>query len=155
MSPATLEPLNGPLTPKKMGDVFFTYTSGGRPATQTLLWANRIASREGLGLWHVGNQAWKVYSTRAQYAALSADYRRASVDAGLPMGNPSFQQGSVRRGTGRPTEGFVLITEWMVGTTFLHNAGSFQTALTREAFPKSGTDYTRHVCLSGFSRLEV
>lgn len=128
------------------GDVTFTYTKSGQQVSQVLRWADRINSREGLGLWHVGSWAWKVYSTRTQYNALSADYRRAAIDAGLPMGDPSFQAGRVQRGTAAATDGFVLITQWMEGVQFLHTAAAFKTALTRDNFPhgRTTTDYQRY-----------
>ena len=127
-------------------DVVFTYN--GNPTT--LLWANRLPSREALGLWQVGDQAWKVYRTRNVLADLSADYARAAVDAGLPMGRPQFREGKVKQGTAAASDGFVLITEWMTGTNFQKTVASFRSALTRENVPKdrNNTDYRRFVSIS-------
>lgn len=128
-------------------NVVFTYTSNGQQQTRTLLAADRIPSREALGLWQVGNRGWKVYATTAQLAAISADYTRAQVDAGLPVGTPppAFQQGTVRQGTRPPTQGFVLIAQWMDGTNFQKTAASFRSALTRENVPRdrNSTDHRR------------
>lgn len=114
------------------GDVVFTY----KGTSTTLPWAARIASREALGIWKVQEQAWKVYSKRTVYDDLSADYHRAAVDAGLPMGNPQFREGTVKRGSGAATDGFVLITEWMTGINFQKTQASFKAALTKEKVPK-------------------
>ena len=49
---------------------------------------------------------------RAQLAALSIDYQHAVVNAGLPMGSPVFQIGTVNRMRGGPgSDGFVLMTQ--------------------------------------------
>lgn len=132
-------------------DVTFKYTSGGKQETQILRWADRIASREGLGLWHVGNYAWKIYASTAQYQRLLEDYNRAGVH-GLPMGQPRFQQGTVQRGTNPPTQGFALIVNWMTGTFFdFHTPPRpLRSALQAQdiSHSKSSTDYKRYVFLS-------
>ena len=137
-------------------DVVFTWTSGGKEQTRTLRAADKISSREGLGLWKVDNRAWKVYATTSQLNALSSDYTRAQVDAGLPVGTPapSFQQGSVKQGTKPPTQGFVLIAQWMDGTNFQKTASNFRSALDKEKVPKdkTSTDYKRCVGLRWGSR---
>ncbi|KAI6110178.1 hypothetical protein EV401DRAFT_1869782 [Pisolithus croceorrhizus] len=104
------------------GDIKFTYRSGGRSVTQTLLWKERQNSREGIGVWHVGNYAWKVYaakndSQRNTLEKLRADYRRADV-RGLPMGRPRFQDGTIKQGNGNPYGGMALIVDWFEGTNF-------------------------------------
>ncbi|KAG6871325.1 hypothetical protein C0992_011246, partial [Termitomyces sp. T32_za158] len=54
-----------------MADVRFTHNG-----KVTILPASeRINSREALGLWKVGNQAWKVYKTRKQLQKLMEDYQ--------------------------------------------------------------------------------
>ena len=126
-------------------DVTFTYKSGGKDIKKTLKWADRFSSREALGIWKVESKAWKVYSTTKEYQSLSDDYRRAAVAAGLPMGDPAFQQGKVQQGTKPQSEGFVLVTQWMDGTNFQKNASSFKAALTKENVSKDSksTDYKR------------
>lgn len=67
------------------GDIVFTYRDTvGCNVSQNLCWADRINSRESPGVWHVGAKAWKV---TAQYQAISNDYHRAAIDAGLSMGS--------------------------------------------------------------------
>jgi len=125
--------------------------SGGKEVTQILRWADRIASREGLGLWHVGNYAWKIYTTTAQFERLRDDYNRAGVH-GLPMGQPRFQQGSVQRGTNQPTQGFALIVNWMTGAFFdFHTPPRpLRSALQAQniSHSRSSTDYKRSVFTS-------
>ena len=62
------------------------------------------------------------------------------------MGNPMFQIGNVGS-VGGPslTDGFVLITEWMVGTAFHGGETQITVALTRSDFPQGTqtTDYQR------------
>lgn len=130
-----------------MVDVTFTYTSRGKPITKILPEAEKIPSREALGLWKVDNKAWKVYATTKEYTKLSQDYSRADVMAGLPMGQPSFQQGAVKQGTKAPSEGFILATEWMDGTNFQKTSKSFEIALTRQniSHDKASTDWKRCV----------
>lgn len=127
--------------------VVFTYKKGGKTITKTLEGSKKIPSREALGLWNVDGKAWKVYGTANKYQALSQDYRRADVMAGLPMGDPSFQQGSVTQGTHQAKQGFVLITQWMDGDNFQKTEGSFNAALKRQNIPhdKNATDYKRYV----------
>ncbi|OCH83723.1 hypothetical protein OBBRIDRAFT_872009 [Obba rivulosa] len=126
-------------------DVTFTYKSGGKHVTKTLKAADKISSREALGLWKVDGKAWKVYATTKQLQALSDDYTRASQAAALPMGDPKFQQGSVKQGTKPASEGFVLITQWMDGTNFQKTIQSFKTALTRQniSHNKTSEEYKR------------
>ena len=130
-----------------MADIIFTYKSGGQTIQKTLRNADKIPSREALGLWKVDGKAWKVYGTTKEYNKLSQDYRRADVAAGLPMGNPSFQQGTVKQGTKPASEGFALITQWMEGTNFQKTVKSFETALTREkiSHDRNSNDWKRCV----------
>lgn len=128
-------------------DVVFTWTSGGKQQTETLSATKKISSREAVGLWIVGNSIWKVYATTSQLAKIDADYTRAQVDAGLPVGSPapSFQQGLVKQGTRPVTQGFVLIAQLMDGTNFQKTNASFKSALTKEnvSHDKTSTDYQR------------
>jgi hypothetical protein len=128
-----------------MSDVTFSYRSGSKTINLTLKWADRLTSREALGIWKVNNRAWKVYAQKSQFNNLKEDYARAAVDAGLPMGSPSFQEGTVKQGSSPPTQGFALITEWMTGTNFQKTTASFESALKWEAIPKNktATDYQR------------
>jgi len=118
-------------------------TSGGK--STTLKGSDKINSREAIGIWKVGNKAWKVYGRRKTLDDLREDYSRAAIYAGLPMGNPSFVEGQVKVGANAPTNGFVLVTEWMVGTNFQKTVASFKAALSKESVPKdkSDTDYKR------------
>lgn len=72
--------------------------------TQTLLWDDRKGSNEGIGVWHVGNDAWKLYSRNGKdkekkCQKLVEDYRRADGQS-LPMGKPRFQNGRITRADG-------------------------------------------------------
>lgn len=138
-------------------DVVFTYKSGGKEKKQVLKWADRKSSREAVGIWHVGSKAWKVFATTKEYQTFSDDYRRAAVAAGLPMGDPAFQQGTVKQGSKAQSEGFVLITQWMDGTNFQKTASSFKSALTKEKVSKDkgNTDYKRRVDISCVSTTSV
>jgi hypothetical protein len=129
-----------------MSDVTFSYRSGNKTINLTLKWAERKPSREALGIWQVNtNRAWKVYAQKSQLNNLKEDYARAAVDAGLPMGKPSFQEGTVKQGTSPATQGFALITEWMTGTNFQKTTARFDSALSQQAIPKNktATDYKR------------
>ncbi|KAF9498174.1 hypothetical protein BDN71DRAFT_446821 [Pleurotus eryngii] len=121
------------------------YNSGG-PKTQILLAKDRIKSNEGLGIWHVGIYAWKVYSTTSQLQKLKDDYQRADVK-GLPMGKPRFTQGTVQQGSGRATDGFALIVNWVDGSpfNFQQPPRPFRKALETQniSHSKSDKDYTR------------
>ncbi|KZT64544.1 hypothetical protein DAEQUDRAFT_717868 [Daedalea quercina L-15889] len=121
--------------------------AGGKEQTKTLKGSDRISSREAVGLWKVNNRSWKVYATTSQLGALTADYDRAQIDAGLPVGTPApaFQQGSVKQGSKRATEGFVMIAQWMEGANFQKTTASFKAALTKEkiSHDKTSTDYKR------------
>ena len=125
-------------------DVTFTYKSGGKDVTQTLKAADKISSREALGLWHVGTKAWKVYSKTKEYDSLSDDYRRAQVDGGLPMGSPAFQKGTVTRGNDT-SDGFVIISQWQDGKKFVKKASAFKAALEAQSVShdKASTDWKR------------
>ncbi|KAH7883470.1 hypothetical protein F5I97DRAFT_1939215 [Phlebopus sp. FC_14] len=122
----------------------FTYTKGNQKITKILLWKDRKSSREALGIWKVDGQAWKVYQTTKEYDKLFADYQRAGIHAGLPMGRYSFTKGKVKK-SNKTTDGFVLATEWMEGTNFQKSASSFEAALKREKISqdKNSTDYKR------------
>lgn len=126
----------------KIPDVEFTYHIPGQQIrVQQLLGANAVSSREAMGLWHVGNSAWKVYRQKNQYASLMDDYARAANDATLPMGSPKFITGKVKASdTGRTTDGFVIATDWMEGSNFLKTDASFRAALTAQSVPHSTTD---------------
>jgi hypothetical protein len=126
-------------------DVTFTYQSAGKPVILTLKWSEVTPSRESLGLWHVENEAWKVYQQTTQLEALKADYQRAAIDAGLPMGDPRFQVGTVQQGSRPVTQGFALITNWMDGSNFQKTIASFRSALNQSNFPtgKTTNDYQR------------
>lgn len=138
-------------------NVDFTYTSNGRQQTRTLLAAHKIRSHEAMGLWQVGNRGWKVYATTEQLTAISADYTRAQVDAGLPVGTPppSFQQGTVRQGNQPATHGFVLIAQWMDGTNFQKTTASFRSALTREKVPRDRNSQDHRRCADAFGATKV
>ncbi|KAI6014174.1 hypothetical protein EDC04DRAFT_673829 [Pisolithus marmoratus] len=121
------------------------------PCDQTIKWADRIASNEGLGVWHVGNYAWKLYATKTEQQEervqkLIADYQRADIH-GVPMGSPRFQNGSIRQGTGLPYDGVALIVQWFEGTYFNFQTPPrpFGTALERQGIShsRSSTDYMR------------
>ena len=131
-----------------MADITFKYTQGGKQVTHILKRADRINSREGLGIWHVGNYAWKVYATTAQYKKLSEDYHRAAVH-GLPIGDPRFQQGTVQQGTGRATQGFVLVVRWITGAFFdFHTPPrSLRSALQGQniSHSRASNDYKRFI----------
>lgn len=121
-------------------DVVFTYvTPKGEKKSQTLRWDDKINSREALGLWKVKDEAWKVYRQRNQLPALREDYARATNDVALPMGSPTFVEGLVEH-KGQRTEGFVLVTDWMVGKNFQKTASSFKSALSAENMPHNATD---------------
>ncbi|KAI0697583.1 hypothetical protein BC835DRAFT_1413619 [Cytidiella melzeri] len=126
-------------------DLVFTYKVKDKEIKKTLKASERKSSREAIGIWKVDSKAWKVYGTTNKYQALSDDYRRAAVAAGLPMGDPSFQQGKVKDGKKAETQGFVLITQWMEGTNFQKTSSSFKAALTKEKLSKDKTtnDYKR------------
>lgn len=134
--------LHLPKHPAMSQDVVFTYHQGTQLVQKTLLWKDRKASREALGIWKVDGRAWKVYEKDGQYQKLMDDYLRAEVDAGLPMGKFSFLKGTVKRSKA-PTNGFVLETEWMEGANF--QKGSFKQALERGEIPheKATDDYGR------------
>ncbi|KAI6110176.1 hypothetical protein EDD16DRAFT_1483638 [Pisolithus croceorrhizus] len=112
---------------------------------------NRQSSREGIGVWHVGNYAWKVYSAkndsqRNTLEKLREDYRRADVH-GLPMGRPRFQDGTIKQGNGNPYNGMALIVDWFEGTNFnFHRPPKpFKSALEAQkiSHSKSSTDYKK------------
>jgi len=136
-------------------DITFIYLNqqGQGTVTTTLNAADKIISREALGVWKVDNHAWKVYATTNQYQALRDDYRlgRAKVAAGLPMGDPrQFQQGTVKQGTNAPSDGFILMTEkWIDGINFQKRIARLNTtALKKEGISHAttSTDYQRYGC---------
>ncbi|PFH45885.1 hypothetical protein AMATHDRAFT_200193 [Amanita thiersii Skay4041] len=122
----------------------FTYMESGRPVEKVLLWAERIDSRESLGIWRVDGKAWKVFRTTDQLEKLRDMYRRAEVGE-LPMGRPKFVQGTVQQGSNRPTQGFVLMVNWMTGTYFHLPTKQLNVALKAEkiSHSKSARDYIR------------
>ncbi|KAI5984671.1 hypothetical protein EDD15DRAFT_2583310 [Pisolithus albus] len=126
-------------------------SDGGKSVTQTLLWKDRQNSREGIGVWHVGNYAWKLYSAkndsqRKTLEKLREDYRRANA-RGLPMGKPRFQDGTIKQGNENPYGGMALIVDWFEGTNFnFHKPPKpFKSALEAQkiSHSKSSTDYKR------------
>jgi len=123
-------------------DVIVKYARGGQLLTKKLLGRDKIPSREALGLWKVdNNKAWKVYRTRNQFNKLSEDYLRADTVAALPMGNPFFITAKIQVGTAAPTDGFVLGTDWMDGTSFLKgNVRPFSGALQAQNIPRNAQD---------------
>ncbi|KAI5983902.1 hypothetical protein EDD15DRAFT_1829550 [Pisolithus albus] len=130
-------------------DIEFTYESGGKQVKQTLLWKDRQSSREGIGIWHVGNYAWKLYSAkdddqRKTLEKLREDYRRADAH-GLPMGKPRFQDGTIKQGNGHPYGGMALIVDWFEGTNFHRPLKPFNSALKTQniSHSKSSTDYKK------------
>ncbi|KAI5984674.1 hypothetical protein EDD15DRAFT_2583315 [Pisolithus albus] len=135
-------------------DIKFTYDSGGGPVTQTLLWDDRKGSNEGIGVWHVGNDAWKLYSRNGKdkekkCQKLVEDYRRADGQS-LPMGKPRFQNGRITRADGTWYNGMVLIVTWFEGTNFhlrrrRDQSQLFDSALERQeiSHSRSDEDYVR------------
>ncbi|KAM6495395.1 hypothetical protein JOM56_008101 [Amanita muscaria] len=122
--------------------VVFTYRGGKKTFNRQ----PDISSNEALGVWHDGNKAWKIYATTSQLDKVSADYHRANVH-GLPMGSPAFQQGTLKQGTDRQTQGFALVTNWLTGNEFnFHRPPKpFRTALTTQRISRSRSsqDYRR------------
>ena len=134
--------------------VVFTSAAGGitfdrRPDGQG-------GERNSLGVWRNNNRAWKIFSSRDNLDSIKASYNTADVH-GLPMGGPIFREGTVRQGTGRETNGFALITRWLIGDEFnFHRPPkTFNSALTRQAIShsRSTEQYKRYVpigILTGF-----
>ncbi|KAI6014175.1 hypothetical protein EDC04DRAFT_2578949 [Pisolithus marmoratus] len=127
------------------------YYTGGQSITQILKGRNKQSSREGIGVWHVGNYAWKLYaaknnSQRNTLQKLREDYRRADV-RGLPMGQPRFQDGTIKEGNGNPYGGMALIVNWFEGTNFnFHRPPKpFKSALEAQkiSHSKSSADYKK------------
>jgi hypothetical protein len=61
-----------------------------------------------IGVWIVGNKAWKLFPKITDLEEISKDYQKAGA-TGVPMGDPTFREGTIQQGTDRPTNGFALI----------------------------------------------
>ncbi|KAH9980507.1 hypothetical protein BJV74DRAFT_104255 [Russula compacta] len=72
---------------------------------------------DSIGVWRENNRAWKIFSSRDNLPRIKGFYNTAEVH-GLPMGGLEFREGTVQQGAGRATNGFVLITRWLVGSEF-------------------------------------
>ena len=103
---------------------------------------------DSLGVWRDNNRAWKIFSSRTNLDKIKAFYNTADVH-GLPMGGPIFREGTVKQGTGRVTNGFALITRWLIGDEFnFHRPPkTFNSALTRQniSHSRSAEQYKRYV----------
>ncbi|KLO12975.1 hypothetical protein SCHPADRAFT_890369 [Schizopora paradoxa] len=141
------------LLAKPTEDVTFTPATGG--AATVLKASEASSSREAVGVWRVKGKVWKVFSYAEKdngktqiMKDLEDDYYRASNE-GLPMGSPTFQRGKVQIGKAIATDGFVLITDDMVGTNFQKTNSSFIAALTKEKVPKNKDDADYKKILAG------
>jgi len=103
---------------------------------------------DSIGVWRdrATNSAWKLYPKQANLTRVSTYYYRAAVN-GLPMGDPSFKEGSVQQGTDNATNGFALVTRWLEGIEFnFHTPPKpFRVGLRDEKISqnKSSTQYKR------------
>jgi hypothetical protein len=101
---------------------------------------------DSIGVWKDGSSAWKLYPKQADFTRLSTFYHQAAVN-GLPMGDPSFKEGSIQQGTDRASNGFALVTRWLDGIEFNFHTPpkKFNTALRDEkiSHSKSSTQYKR------------
>ena len=106
---------------------------------------------DSIGVWKDGSSAWKLYPKQADFTRVSTFYHEAAVN-GLPMGDPSFKEGSIQQGTDRATNGFALVTRWLDGIEFNFHTPpkKFNTALRDEkiSHSKSSTQYKRYVHVS-------
>jgi len=136
-----------------MSDVTFKYKSGGKDVTKLFKWADRKESRETpeYGVWKLEDKAWKIYARKIDtkkgtdnLTDLSADYRRAEVDGGLPVGKPQWQEGDVTKGS-KTEKGFALVTEWMTGYNFQKDIKPLSAGLKAQniSHVKTSADYTR------------
>jgi hypothetical protein len=105
---------------------------------------------DSIGVWKDGSSAWKLYPKQADFKRISGYYHDAGVN-GLPMGNPSFREGSIQQGKDRATNGFALVTRWLDGIEFnFHKPPKpFKAALRDEkiSHSKGSTQYKRYVRL--------
>ncbi|KAI6013065.1 hypothetical protein BKA83DRAFT_4063662 [Pisolithus microcarpus] len=115
-----------------------------------LLWKDRqSSSQEAIGIWHVGNYAWKLYLAKDDdqcktLEKLREDYCQADAH-GLPMAKPHFQDGMIKQGNGHLYSGMVLIMDWFEGTNFHRHLKPFKSALKTHniSHSKSSTDYKK------------
>lgn len=103
---------------------------------------------DSIGVWKDGSSAWKLFPKQADFEKISTYYHKAGI-SGLPMGDPSFKEGSVQQGTDKATSGFALVTRWLDGTEFnFHKPPKpFKSVLRDEkiSHSKSSTQYQRYV----------
>jgi hypothetical protein len=103
---------------------------------------------DSIGVWKDGSSAWKLYPKQANFTRISGYYHEAGVN-GLPMGDPSFREGSIQQGKDRATNGFALVTRWLDGIEFnFHKPPKpFNAALRDEkiSHSKGSTQYKRYV----------
>ena len=108
---------------------------------------------DSIGVWKDGGKAWKLYPKQADLKRVPTHYYQAAVN-GLPMGDPSFQEGSVQQGTDKGSNGFALVTRWFDGIEFnFHKPPKpFRVGLRYEKISssKSSTQYERYVHVSMF-----
>jgi len=111
---------------------------------------------DSIGVWREGNVAWKIFKNRRNLPTTMGYYRTAEVH-GLPMGTnpkPTFHEGAVRQGsepTDRETNGFALVTRWLVGREFnFHRPPKpFRSALRDEKISHSKTSVQYQRVLGG------
>jgi len=97
----------------------------------TLNMADKISSREAVGVWRIKDQVWKIYSTPQQLQRILKD-KAAADSVALPMRKVFVTQGSVQipqgQGSGPPRpSAFALVSQYMDGTHFTlqHGMGTF------------------------------
>ena len=130
--------------------VVFTY--GGQ--TQTF---NRQPDGKGgggsIGVWRAGNRAWKLFSKTTSLEKNRRFYETAR-DRRLPIGTPTptFQQGTVKQGTQRATQGYALISQWLEGKefNFQTSQGAFRKALENQniSHSRGSPQYQRYALIS-------
>jgi hypothetical protein len=103
---------------------------------------------DSIGVWKDGSSAWKLFPKQADFEKISTFYHKAGI-GGLPMGDPSFREGSIQQGTEKATNGFALVTRWLDGTEFnFHTPPKpFGSVLRDEkiSHSKGSTQYKRYV----------
>ena len=103
-------------------------------------------------VWHVDNEAWKVFTNRDTYDKKFNDCEAAKA-AGLPMGGdpkqyPYFKKGTVTQGNGTTSEGFLIVSWWLSGRRFFGKIRkSFKAALKEQTISHSKGDakYQKYV----------
>ncbi|KAJ3851786.1 hypothetical protein EV368DRAFT_83185 [Lentinula lateritia] len=113
-------PLTRPPDPNRTGVIQFT----PRDSAQT--------SREGLGVWRRGNQAYKLFGTTNQFIRITNDINTARIN-GLPHANASTSQGLVYTYENPPSfrtlQGFAVIATWYDAPwRFFSGQGNWQPA---------------------------